>query len=63
MVRIPNVRTAEETYANSYAKINDKFQGITSNASTNHLFVLRTTGPINPTTGQPIKGRKKGGGT
>jgi hypothetical protein len=40
MVRIPNVRTAKETYANSYAKINDKFQGITSNASTNHLFVL-----------------------
>ncbi|KAF1829741.1 putative DNA-directed RNA polymerase I subunit beta [Decorospora gaudefroyi] len=28
----------------------------------NDKFQVRTTGPINPTTGQPIKGRKKGGG-
>lgn len=28
----------------------------------NDKFQVRTTGPINTTTGQPIKGRKKGGG-
>ncbi|KAF1942451.1 beta and beta-prime subunits of DNA dependent RNA-polymerase [Clathrospora elynae] len=28
----------------------------------NDKYQVRTTGPVNPTTGQPIKGRKKGGG-
>ncbi|KAB8346180.1 hypothetical protein FH972_023226 [Carpinus fangiana] len=28
----------------------------------NDKFQVRTTGPINPLTGQPVKGRKKGGG-
>ncbi|KAE8836184.1 hypothetical protein HRS9139_04282 [Pyrenophora teres f. teres] len=51
--------TGEELHADIYIgvvyyqrlrhMINDKFQ-------------VRTTGPVNPTTGQPVKGRKKGGG-
>jgi DNA-directed RNA polymerase I subunit RPA2 len=28
----------------------------------NDKYQVRTTGPVNPTTGQPVKGRKRGGG-